>query len=50
MYLALFYGLMYAFSDGLIYCMYAPAFRFAAFLITLEPGHVALITYKELVM
>ena len=50
MYLAIFYGLMYGLSDGLIYFMYTAVFRFSAFLITLEPDNVAFITYKEIVM
>ena len=50
MYLAIFYGFMYALSDGLIYFMYTAAFRFAAFLITLEPNNAAFTTYKEIVM
>ena len=50
MYLAIFYGLMYALSDGLVYFMYTAAFRFAAFLITLESGNAAFATYKEIVM
>ena len=50
MYLALFYGLMYGLSDGLIYFMYAVAFRFSAFLITLETDNVAFTTYKEIIM
>ena len=50
MYLAIFYGLMYALSDGLIYFMYTAAFRFATFLITLESDSVAVITYKEIVV
>jgi len=48
-YLAIFYGLMYGISDGLIYFMYAAAFRFAAFLITLEPDNPAFTNYKEIV-
>ena len=50
MHLAVFYGLMYALSDGLVYFMYTVAFRFAALLITLEPDNVAFITYKEIVV
>ena len=50
MYRALFYGLMYGLSDGLIYFMYTAAFRFSAFLITLEPDNAAYTTYKEIVV
>ena len=49
MYLAIFYGLMYALSDGLIYFVYAAAFRFAAFLITLEPENAAFTDLKGIV-
>ena len=41
---------MYALSDGLIYFMYSAAFRFSAFLITLESDNAAFTTYKEIVM
>ena len=50
MYLALFNGLMYGLSDGLIFFMYTAAFRFSAFLITLEPDNVGFTTYKGIVM
>ena len=41
---------MYALSDGLIFFMYTAAFRFAAFLITLEPDNPAFTAYKEITM
>ena len=50
MYLAIFYGLMFGLSDGLIYFMYTIVFRFAVFIITLEPDSVAFTTYKDIVM
>ena len=48
MYFAIFYGLMYALSDGLVYFMYAAAFRFAAFIITLEHNSALSSTYRDI--
>ena len=40
---------MFGLSDGLIYLMYTVVFRFAAFVVTLEPDSVAFATYKDIV-
>jgi len=50
MYFAIFFGLMFGLSDGLVYLMYTVVFRFAAFVITLEPDSSAFTTYKDIVM
>ena len=40
------YGLTYAFSQCVIYLMYAAVFRFGAFQVTQEPGSVAHVSFE----
>ena len=42
------YGLTYAFSQCVIYLMYAVVFRFGAFQVTLDPSNVAHVEFEAI--
>ena len=42
------YGLTYGFSQSIIFFLYAIVFRFGAFQVTREPGHVAHLEFQDL--
>ena len=41
-------GLTYAFSQGIIYLMYAVVYRFGAFQVTRDPSNIAHVEFKAI--
>ena len=42
------YGLTYAFSQSVIYLMYAVVFRFGAYQVTLDPSNIAWVDFRAI--